>query len=126
MVKWNPLSRRQLVIASAPPSSDKAMYLRHLQAFATNIAARSNAMIQAEIAYGKQMNSERGTRGTSIYKGRPMSNTAVNAGKALAGKTYGGKSYEQRLEERHTDAGVRSLEAFLNSGGRARGGSRYA
>ena len=116
MVKWNPLSRRALVIASAPPSSDKAMYLRHLQGFATSIAARSSAMREAEIAFGDAAVSQRGHFGTSIYKGRPMSNTAVGIAKQLAGQTHGGKSYEQRLKDSQNTAGLDALKSFRGSG----------
>ncbi|MEM0142340.1 MAG: hypothetical protein QXL94_00095 [Candidatus Parvarchaeum sp.] len=88
------------------------MYFRHLQRTATSVAARSQAMIEAEIAFGDAAVSQRGKRGVSVYKGRPMSNTAIGIAKQLAGQTHGGKSYEQSLKDRQSTAGLDALKSY--------------
>lgn len=124
MVMVNPFGKRaSLVLASAPPSSERAVYWKKAPR-TLDVSARSPAMIAAEIAFGEAGVQNRGVRGVGVYKGRPMSRTAINIAKKLAGQTHGGMSYEQRLTANQSDAGLRALQAYKGKG-RAAGGRTY-
>ncbi len=117
----------RLVVVRSMPQTTKRFIFRSAPSF-VNPDARSPAMLKAEIAFGQEMISLRGTYGhVQRSDGTVISRTAQKAGEALYGKNYGGLPYLDRLalHREGAEEHIGQLQTILSKKGQNGESSRF-